>query len=222
MELYVLKNGETLGPLELAEVRHLLAAGKLLPTDLACLEGAPGWAPLSTLADAPPAHQGRRASKGGGGKTPGEPLATLPLASGFSREVSRLKGNTSVTAGELRAFMGELRGRSPKEMLGAIAQSTLVQGLVVSTAFFLLLFAASAALTSTPQPPKKQAAPAPSAENRPAEKSGTPAAAIPVGTTPGGKPKAITDVLGVGDQRSGKPKEINPFDLKDDLLKKNP
>ncbi len=214
MQLYVLKNGETLGPLEMEEARQLLATGKLLPTDSACHEGANEWVPLSSLAGiaSSPKSKPTLTPKL---KGPAPEVAGMPSLMNFSRDIKQVKGNTAVTAAQLREFLRELRGRSPREMLGAIAQSTLVHGTLVSTAFFVVVFAVSAALTSPTAAPEKKAKPA-------VESATTGAVTPPATTTQALKKKDITDVLGVGDQKAGKPKEINPFESKEDLLKGTP
>ncbi|MAG93664.1 MAG: hypothetical protein CMJ48_07935 [Planctomycetaceae bacterium] len=66
-------------------------------------------------------------------------------AAGVSGELKRLKSDTAASVDELREFVGKLRGRSPQEMLGLVAESRLVSGIVVSTigiAAVLLVFTA--------------------------------------------------------------------------------
>ena len=54
MQLYVSRDGQQFGPYTIEDARAHLAAGSLLPTDLAFLDGAPNWAPLvEVLAAAP-------------------------------------------------------------------------------------------------------------------------------------------------------------------------
>ena len=59
MEIYVLRNGQKMGPYTPDEVRSSLAAGSVQPTDLGWQEGAPDWQPISSIlgfgADMPPA-----------------------------------------------------------------------------------------------------------------------------------------------------------------------
>jgi hypothetical protein len=56
MEIHIARDGEQFGPFPPNEVRRQLAAGTLLPTDLAWAEGAIGWVPLGSLPNlaAPP------------------------------------------------------------------------------------------------------------------------------------------------------------------------
>jgi len=49
MELFVGKNGQQLGPFTLEEVNRKLADGTFAASDLAWYEGAPAWAPLSSV-----------------------------------------------------------------------------------------------------------------------------------------------------------------------------
>jgi len=49
MKIHITRKGEQYGPYPEASAREMLAAGQLLPTDLAWHEGAEGWKPLSEL-----------------------------------------------------------------------------------------------------------------------------------------------------------------------------
>ncbi len=57
MDIHITRKGEQHGPYPEASAREMLAAGQLLPTDLAWHAGADGWKPLSELLGAaqPPA-----------------------------------------------------------------------------------------------------------------------------------------------------------------------
>jgi uncharacterized RDD family membrane protein YckC len=46
MQLYLNREGERTGPLELSDINRQLAAGRLNPSDLAWSETSPGWKPL--------------------------------------------------------------------------------------------------------------------------------------------------------------------------------
>jgi len=59
-----------------------------------------------------------------------------------AQDMRRLKANTGATADELRAFLSELKGRSPKEMLGAIASASLFKSLIQATILVGVLIAA--------------------------------------------------------------------------------
>jgi len=140
MQLYVLKNGDEMGPLELDEVRALLADGRLAPTDQAWHEGAKSWAPLSTIPEAMAEPKAQTATVKVERAAPVKETAR-PMASA-SRDLKNLKANTASTAGELSGFMAEMRGSSPREMLGAIAQSNLMRSLLVSIAIIAFLLTA--------------------------------------------------------------------------------
>ena len=65
MDIHITRNGEQHGPYPEASAREMLAAGQLLPTDLAWHAGADGWKPLSEVLGAaqppatpPPSPQG--------------------------------------------------------------------------------------------------------------------------------------------------------------------
>ena len=51
MGIYVLRNGQKMGPYTADEVRSSLAAGSVKPTDLAWQDGAPDWQPIASLPD---------------------------------------------------------------------------------------------------------------------------------------------------------------------------
>jgi hypothetical protein len=51
MQLYIHRNGEQFGPYPVELARDYLAAGTLLPGDLAWHEGAVGWVPLNQIAE---------------------------------------------------------------------------------------------------------------------------------------------------------------------------
>jgi len=50
MNLYIAKNGQRLGPFELAEAQNMVANGTIKATDLAWHKGLPGWVPLRQIA----------------------------------------------------------------------------------------------------------------------------------------------------------------------------
>jgi hypothetical protein len=128
-------------------------------------------------------------------------------------DLRELKGNSRATVQELQAFLRELKGKSPQEMLGVVAASQLARSLVLSSAWVggaILLFTAipyffgddpkevpAAAAEPTPAPPPPAAEPATVEEKRPA----------PLST------------LGVGEELTAPPDE-NPLENKgDDFLK---
>ena len=66
-----------------------------------------------------------------------EPIVK-PIASP-KRDIKQLGKNSQAVAGELREFLASLKGKSPKEMMGSVAESSLVQSLVISTVVMMVL-----------------------------------------------------------------------------------
>jgi len=144
---------------------------------------------------------------------------------GLARDFTRLKRDGSASAAELREFVKELRGRSPQEVLGLVAQSSLMHGVAVST---LLCLALMAAFTAGPYawnksspPPKKAAAVAAPAVNAASEEP--PSEAKSPGK-PGSGEKPLIDPkvakqLGVDEVKQSDPGS-NPLESKDDDLLK--
>lgn len=61
------------------------------------------------------------------------------------RDFKQLGQNSQAVVGELREFLSSLKGKSPKEMMGAVAESSLAQSLLISTLIMtVLVFACSA------------------------------------------------------------------------------
>lgn len=60
---------------------------------------------------------------------------------GVARDIHRIKQGTTATAAELREFISQMKGRGPQEVLGVIAQSSLMQGVVMATILTILGFA---------------------------------------------------------------------------------
>ncbi len=74
------------------------------------------------------------------------PSDNAPLVS-TKRELRNLGANTQATAAELKAFLAELKGRSPQEMLGIVAASQLFRSLILSS---ILVFALIVVFTLVP------------------------------------------------------------------------
>jgi hypothetical protein len=66
-----------------------------------------------------------------------EPIVK-PIASP-KRDFKQLGKNSQAVAGELREFLASLKGKSPKEMMGAVAESSLAQSLLISTVVMMVL-----------------------------------------------------------------------------------
>ena len=72
-----------------------------------------------------------------------EPIVE-PIASPKG-DFKKLGRNSQAVVVELREFLANLKGKSPKEMMGAVAESSLAQSLLISTLIMtVLVFAFSA------------------------------------------------------------------------------
>lgn len=196
------------------------------PPEAEAADPGPGGEGSDLFAPAEPrAHTQGRPSQ--------EPPAAMVNPVGDMRRLHRHAG---ASAAELRHFLAQLRGRSPAEMLGAVASSNLVRGTAIAaigTAALLLLATAipfafsgdgretSAASEAGP------AATAPAAEaNAGAPASPSPAAADAgeppdpsAGDAPQVDPVRAAEALGVNEERQAPP-DVNPLEnAVDDLLR---
>ena len=136
------------------------------------------------------------------------PEPNPPLVS-TRAELRTLRNNSQATVAELKAFLGELKGRSPQEMLGMVAANQLVRATVHS----LILIGAIIAIFTvipyfnreTPKQTASQAAndspsPAPAeTPAKPAESTAAPATADAI------------EELGIGEEKQAPP-DVNPLD----------
>ena len=129
-------------------------------------------------------------------------------------DLRELRDNSRATVHEIQSFLRELKGKSPQEMLGVVAQSGLFRSLVLSTALVaggILLF------TAIPYFMGGEEKPALVAEN-PAPVEAPVETPKPVETAPEPAPDPLSK-LGVGEELSAPP-NTNPLDDKgDDFLK---
>lgn len=98
-----------------------------------------------------------------------------PASFGIGGDLRRLKSEGTASIAELKEFLGKMRGRSPQEVLGQIAQSSLVQCTIWATLLTAVFMAAftlgpyylrdpkAAAKPAKPKAAAAQAAAAPSA-----------------------------------------------------------
>ena len=142
---------------------------------------------------------------------------------GVIGDVRRLRGSSSEVAAELSEFVAKMKGRSPQEVMGVVAQSGLTQGIVMATFGCLLVTAIFTAgpyfyAQQFPPPAKPIAAQTPPPAATPATNTNTPATATdPANTTPG--KDEVLDKLGMGETKVTDPK-FNPLENSgDDLLK---
>ena len=142
------------------------------------------------------------------------------------RDIERLGKNGQAVVGELREFLAGLKGKSPKEMMGAVAESHLGKSLVSATVFMaVLLFLLSAVPFYLKQNQEAETLPndeTPSAGASSMEQEEESEYA-PEETESAEKPVAppeqsTADVLGIGEQKVADPNS-NPLDSSgDDLL----
>ena len=139
-------------------------------------------------------------------------------------DLGKLSRNASASAVELREFLAEMRGKSPREMLGTVATSNLgksliqaVGGVVVAIILFTLIPFAFNKMTSSgksTEQPQEQAPSSPATAS--ATKQSTPAEPP---LNPDAKPGQALEKLGIGESREA-PLSVNPLeDSSDDILK---
>lgn len=142
------------------------------------------------------------------------------------RDIERLGKNGQAVVGELREFLANLKGKSPKEMMGAVAESHLGKSLVSATVFMaVLLFILSVVpfyLKQNQEAEKlaRDEAPSSGASSSEQEKESE---YVPEVGEAGEKPlttpeQSTADALGIGEQKVADPKS-NPLDSSgEDLL----
>jgi len=235
MSIYISRNKEKFGPYTLEDVQSLVTRGILSEMDYAWTEGATEWAPLGKVEgldftaelEQVNLDEALKIARQRQDEAPGgvQPMASL------GRDFKNLSRNVTATAGELREFLGEMRGKSPKEMLGLVAQSTLFKGIQQSVILFgviLLVFTAipftiglfapeeekqTATQKAEPETPEEGAQPADGTGQTP-NANGT--VQTPLGETATGNP--VIDTLGIGETKEA-PTKVNPLDdTGDDLF----
>jgi hypothetical protein len=153
---------------------------------------------------------------------------SLPGA-GLRRDVRQASEGVSASTAELRQFLHDMRGRSPKEMLGMVAQSGLMKattaaaiGFVVVLVVFTLVPFGWAKLF----PPGEQTTAAKADDDKKTADQKADAAKAEAAKPPTAEQTAakkagddLINKLGIGEQKPADPK-TNPLDSKaDDLLK---
>ena len=156
-----------------------------------------------------------------------EPIVE-PIASPKG-DFKKLGRNSQAVVGELREFLANLKGKSPKEMMGAVAESSLAQSLLISTVMMTILVFALSAIPyylKDEQASAEAAEKGTAAEDNPTEQSNAPSSAGERSsgeegsvqeTAPSKTPEQKTaDILGVGEVADP---DSNPLDSGgDDLL----
>jgi hypothetical protein len=155
---------------------------------------------------------------------------------GLVRDINRLKRDGGATAAEVREFVAQMKGRSPHDVLGMVAQSSLMHGVVVATVATLVLvavFTVGPYLLAEPvhaKAKKPHAAAADAKADSPdmvSDKKGNTKADVPSASTSADQPagndpqvsKATLEKLGV-DEVKQSDSSSNPLDRKDDDLLK--
>ena len=125
-------------------------------------------------------------------------------------DARKLQRNARATTDELREFLGELRGKSPKEMLGEISNSTLARSTLTASAGAATLILAFTALpfawskvASPPQGKTNESAPLVPRGEEAESTAPTPAQNVP--------PPEASKALGIGEELEA-PATVNPLD----------
>ncbi len=219
--IFVVIEGEQRGPLTPGELRGLLKAGQIQPDTPALREGDEKWSTVGLFVKIPDAAPLDPETTGSG----------LQSMASISRDLKNVKQNSSVTVDQLRTFMREMRGKTPREMLGAVAQSSLVLSTLVSSGIVFLLLVVLTVAPYTYGIFKKEAElKAVEAQKKMLNKlesisktlesdmNGKEANVNPSEKTPAAPVVTPPDVLGVNTEKTGKPTEVNPFENNDDPL----
>lgn len=145
---------------------------------------------------------------------PERPNETRTAMASTRADLRELRQNSHATVQEIQAFLRELKGKGPQEMLGVVAASNLIRSLVISTAIVaggILLFTAIPYFAGGDE----EKAPAPVAENKAPEKAPDTTPEQPAAEP---APDPLSS-LGVGEELPAPP-NTNPLDDKgDDFLK---
>ncbi len=155
---------------------------------------------------------------------PGQPMS-------IKRDMANLRRNSGASLDELRQFVRDLRGKSPQEMLGAVAQSDLVRSTAMALVICVILlgvFTGGPLVYAKMQEKKAENAQADGAENGAQDGQGDDKSqqadadkAKPDADAAAAAKKAddnLADTLGIGDAKPADPK-VNPLENRtDDLL----
>lgn len=163
----------------------------------------------------------------------GAPSSTVVPLSSPAEDARRLRRHVAGTSEELRAFLDQLRGRSAREMLGAVAASNLFRSTVQAATGAAVLVAVFTILPfawSKLAPSASRTSPEESVESAPDAAPGAASGAVAPPSTPStfpagsGTPELpdtteALEALGVGQEKSAPP-DVNPLEnANDDLLK---
>jgi hypothetical protein len=218
MTIYLLKNGNEIGPLELSEVQVLLDSDCISRSQAVRLEDGAQTTVGSLDGIRPPKPAVSVAPSGQAQGAAPPPMASL------SRDVKSLKRNSAAATTELSQFMSEMRGKSPGDMLGAIVQNSLVRSGVTAALILLAILFITTIIPfavkddtivqkETSPPPVSAETPLHTPPQTPASASTNSPTALPLG-----EKQKVADKLGIGEARQGQPSEPNPFETTGDLL----
>ena len=141
-------------------------------------------------------------------------------------QTRRLKADAAASAEELRQFIAKMHGKSPQEVLGAVAESGLTRGIITSAigAFVILVvftvgpfmlnkLSADTAPASTKNPQQTAAKTEPNSTRTAVQKQSTEPEVVPERADL----EKATDAMGIGETKTADPDE-NPLDNKLDSL----
>ena len=159
-----------------------------------------------------------------------EPAEHVPMSNPIS-DIKKLKRNSQASAAEISEFLVRMRGKSPAEVLGAVANSNLGKACIQATiavAIVVLIFTAipwGVALAKgdgkpeTPAETEVVAKPATPEENTAAQPAATEEKKPEDLLDPDAAKKAAVEKMGVTEEKQA-PANVNPLDgSNDDLLK---
>lgn len=141
---------------------------------------------------------------------------------GIAHDLKRLRSEGSASAAELREFLGQLKGRSPEEVMGVVAQSSLVQSLLTATAGFaivLLVCTIGPYSWNLAFPTPEKSTPATASNTQSVESSAAPANEDTASANGAGGASGEVDLegaaaaMGIGGAKEADPNE-NPLDKK--------
>jgi len=144
--------------------------------------------------------------------------------SGMGGDVRRLRESGSESIGELREFLGTLKGKRPHEVMGTIASNSLVRSVIISTvACFVLIMVLTVipfllsdeSATAKNKPAKATVGEMETSEQAEASTLSEQAASA---ATQDGQPSndEVMDALGIGETKVA-PDDENPLDNNNDL-----
>ena len=223
MSIYILKGNNEIGPLTIIEIQALLDANCINQQQIIRYSNGEQGTVQSI--------DGIRTPQTSTIKTENnetQDAANAPMAS-FSRDIKNIRKNSSTVADELNQFLSEIRGKSPTEMLGAFAKSSLIQSTITATFILLfiliattvvpLLLSKKTELKQNIQPEYSNTTPTNTTQAAVNTSNSNTASTNIQTSEPLYDPKSVADTLGIGESKKGIPSEPNPFESTGDLLK---